>query len=84
MPPAPAGAVIIACGPMRAVFDMLGVQDVVAKSIGSQNPYNMIRVTLDGLGKEASPRQVAARRGKKVADILKKPDAEAPAAAAEA
>ena len=58
--------------------------DVVAKSQGSQNPYNMIRATLDGLGKEASPRQVAARRGKKVADILKKPEAEAPAEAAEA
>ena len=81
---APAGTGIIAGGPMRAVFEMLGVQDVVAKSIGSQNPYNMIRATLDGLGKEASPRQVAARRGKKVADILKKPEAEAPAEATEA
>ncbi|KEP70742.1 30S ribosomal protein S5 [Thioclava dalianensis] len=80
---APAGTGIIAGGPMRAVFEMLGVQDVVAKSIGSQNPYNMIRATLDALGKEASPRQVAARRGKKVADILKKPEAaEAPAAEA--
>ncbi len=66
------GTGIIAGGPMRAVFEMLGVQDVVAKSIGSQNPYNMIRATLDGLGKESSPRSVAQRRGKKVADILPK------------
>ncbi|MFN3275900.1 MAG: 30S ribosomal protein S5 [Paracoccus sp. (in: a-proteobacteria)] len=64
------GTGIIAGGPMRAVFEMLGVQDVVAKSQGSQNPYNMIRATLDGLKKESSPRSVAARRGKKVADIL--------------
>ncbi len=69
---APQGTGIIAGGPMRAVFEMLGVQDVVAKSIGSQNPYNMIRATLDGLSKEASPRSVAQRRGKKVADILPK------------
>jgi small subunit ribosomal protein S5 len=67
---APTGTGIIAGGPMRAVFEMLGIQDVVAKSIGSQNPYNMIRATLNGLEKEASPRQVAQRRGKKVADIL--------------
>ena len=67
---APAGTGIIAGGPMRAVFEMLGVQDVVAKSIGSQNPYNMVRATFDGLKKECSPRMVAARRGKKVADIL--------------
>ena len=65
-----AGTGIIAGGPMRAVFEMLGVQDVVAKSLGSQNPYNMIRATLDGLKREASPRTVAQRRGKKVADIL--------------
>ncbi|WP_112321748.1 30S ribosomal protein S5 [Oceanibium sediminis] len=77
---APAGTGVIAGGPCRAVFEMLGVQDVVAKSTGSQNPYNMIRATIDGLKKEASPRHVAARRGKKVADILPKTDA-APAAA---
>ncbi|HHX89574.1 MAG TPA: 30S ribosomal protein S5, partial [Paracoccus sp.] len=65
-------------GPMRAVFEMLGLQDVVAKSLGTQNPYNMIRATMDGLRKEASPRQIAQRRGKKVADILRKPDAEQP------
>ena len=69
---APAGTGIIAGGPMRAVFETLGVQDVVAKSLGSQNPYNMIRATMDGLGKQASPRSVAQRRGKKVADILPK------------
>ena len=77
------GTGIIAGGPMRAVFEMLGLQDVVAKSLGSQNPYNMIRATMDGLKKEASPRSVAARRGKKVADILPKRDG-APAEAAEA
>ncbi len=73
---APAGTGIIAGGPMRAVFEMLGIGDVVAKSLGSQNPYNMIRATMNGLTREASPRQVAQRRGKKVADILKKADAE--------
>ena len=72
---APTGTGIIAGGPMRAVFEMLGIQDVVAKSIGSQNPYNMIRATLDGLRKEASPRMVAQRRGKKVADILRREEA---------
>ncbi|MGC8202217.1 30S ribosomal protein S5 [Aliiroseovarius sp. PTFE2010] len=77
---APTGTGIIAGGPMRAVFEMLGVQDVVAKSIGSQNPYNMIRATLNGLTKESSPRSVAQRRGKKVSDILPKRD-EAPAEA---
>jgi len=70
------GTGIIAGGPMRAVFEMLGLQDVVAKSLGSQNPYNMIRATIDGLKQESSPRQVAARRGKKVAEILKKPEGE--------
>lgn len=72
-----AGTGIIAGGPMRAVFEMLGLQDVVAKSIGSTNPYNMIRATIDGLKSETSPRMVAARRGKKVAEILKKPEGEA-------
>ena len=73
---AAAGTGIIAGGPMRAVFEMLGLQDVVAKSIGTHNPYNMIRATIDGLTQESSPRQVAQRRGKKVADVLKKADAE--------
>ena len=76
-----AGTGIIAGGPMRAVFEMLGVQDVVAKSQGSQNPYNMIRATIDGLKKEASPRNVAQRRGKKVAEILPSNDKPADAAA---
>ncbi len=81
---APTGTGIIAGGPMRAVFEMLGVQDVVAKSIGSQNPYNMIRATLDGLNKETSPRAVAQRRGKKVAEILRRDDAPAAEASADA
>ncbi|MEE4345592.1 MAG: 30S ribosomal protein S5 [Paracoccaceae bacterium] len=72
---APEGTGIIAGGPMRAVFEMLGLKDVVSKSLGSQNPYNMIRATIDGLKKESSPRSVAQRRGKKVADILRKDDA---------
>jgi small subunit ribosomal protein S5 len=71
-----AGTGIIAGGPMRAVFEMLGLQDVVAKSIGTSNPYNMVRATIDGLKAETSPRQVAARRGKKVAEILRRPEAE--------
>ncbi|SHE64882.1 SSU ribosomal protein S5P [Ruegeria intermedia] len=79
---APEGTGIIAGGPMRAVFEMLGVKDVVSKSLGSQNPYNMIRATIDGLKKEQSPRSVAARRGKKVADILPKRE-DAPAASAQ-
>ena len=74
---APEGTGIIAGGPMRAVFEMLGVKDVVSKSMGSSNPYNMIRATMDGLLKEASPRSVAQRRGKIVADILRRPEAEA-------
>ena len=80
---APQGTGIIAGGPMRAVFEMLGVQDVVSKSIGSANPYNMIRATMNALSKEQSPRAVAQRRGKKVADILPARD-NAPAAEAEA
>jgi small subunit ribosomal protein S5 len=71
------GTGIIAGGPMRAVFEMLGVQDIVAKSLGSQNPYNMIRATLDALKLESSPRNVAQRRGKKVADILHRDGVEA-------
>ena len=63
---------------------MLGIHDVVAKSLGSQNPYNMIRATIDGLQHEQSPRMVAQRRGKKVADILPKTAETAPASAAEA
>jgi small subunit ribosomal protein S5 len=66
---APAGTGIIAGGPMRAVFETLGVQDVVAKSFGSSNPYNMIRATFDALKHEDSPRGVAARRGMKVSAL---------------
>ena len=79
---APQGTGIIAGGPCRAVFEMLGVQDVVAKSTGSQNPYNMVRATFDGLMATQSPRQVASRRGKKVGDILPVRD-ERPAAQGE-
>jgi len=71
---APQGTGVIAGGPCRAVFEMLGLADVVAKSNGSQNPYNMIRATFDGLQRVQSPRQVASRRGKKVADILPRRD----------
>ena len=67
---APKGTGIIAGGPMRAVFEVLGMQDVVAKSIGTSNPYNMVHATIDALSKQASPRQIAARRGKKVSDII--------------
>lgn len=70
---APQGTGIIAGGPMRAVFEMLGVQDVVGKSIGSQNAFNMIRATLNALCKMANPRSVAARRGKKPSEILRRP-----------
>src|ERR1700704_3850171 len=66
---APPGTGIIAGGPMRAVFDALGVQDVVAKSIGSSNPYNMVRATFDALAREDSPRSVAQRRNLKVSSI---------------
>ena len=67
---APPGTGIIAGGPMRAVFETLGIHDVVAKSLGSSNPYNMVRATFDALRQEDSPRGVAARRGKKVSEIV--------------
>jgi len=67
---APPGTGIIAGGPMRAVFETVGMQDVVAKSIGTSNPYSMVRATFDALKREASPRSVAARRGKKVSEIV--------------
>src|SRR6184192_2773357 len=73
---AKAGTGIIAGGPMRAIFEALGVQDVVAKSVGSSNPHNMIKATFAALGHVTSPRAVAARRGKKVAEILGRRDAE--------
>ena len=67
---APPGTGIIAGGPMRAVFETMGVQDVVAKSIGSSNPHNMVKATFQALQSCASPRSVASRRGKKVSDIV--------------
>src|SRR5918995_1309482 len=66
---APQGTGIIAGGPMRAVFETVGMQDVVAKSLGSSNPYNLIRATFDALKNEDSPRSVAARRGLKVSTL---------------
>ena len=70
------GTGIIAGGPMRAIFEALGVQDVVAKSVGSSNPHNMIKATFAALGHVTSPRAVAARRGKRVAEILGRHEAE--------
>ena len=67
---APAGTGVIAGGPMRAIFESLGVQDVVAKSTGSSNPHNMIKATFAALNKIGSPRLVAAKRGKKVAEVF--------------
>jgi small subunit ribosomal protein S5 len=70
---APPGTGIIAGGPMRAVFESVGMADVVAKSKGSSNPYNMVRATFDALKNQTSPRSVANRRGKKVSDVLRRP-----------
>ncbi|MBV8888266.1 MAG: 30S ribosomal protein S5 [Alphaproteobacteria bacterium] len=70
------GTGIIAGGPMRAIFEALGVQDVVAKSLGSSNPHNMIKATFAALTRVTSPRAAAARRGKKVGEILGRRDAE--------
>ena len=80
---APPGTGIIAGGPMRAVFETMGVQDVVAKSIGSSNPHNMVKATFQALQSCASPRSVAARRGKKVADIVSRRGTPAETAAKE-
>lgn len=68
------GTGIIAGGPMRAIFEVLGIQDVVAKSKGSSNPHNMVRATFDALQRMQSPRQIAARRHRKVNDILARRD----------
>jgi small subunit ribosomal protein S5 len=81
---APAGTGIIAGGPMRAIFESLGVADVVTKSVGTSNPYNMIRATFEALKEQTSPRSVAQRRGKKVADLLGRGGATAAEAEAQA
>ena len=81
---APAGTGIIAGGPMRAVFESLGVADVVTKSVGTSNPYNMIRATFEALGEQTSPKSVAQRRGKKVSDLIKRGGSSDRAAEAEA
>lgn len=81
---APAGTGIIAGGPMRAVFESLGVADVVTKSNGTSNPYNMIRATFAALGEQTSPKSVAQRRGKKVADLLRRGGASIEVAQADA
>jgi small subunit ribosomal protein S5 len=70
MAPAPAGTGIIAGGPMRAVFEVMGITDIVAKSLGSSNPYNMVRATLDALNHCTTPADIAAKRGKSVEEIL--------------
>ncbi len=67
---APPGTGVIAGGPMRAVMEVLGIQDVVGKSLGSSNPYNMVRATFDALKSQASPRSVASKRGLKVQDVI--------------
>ena len=67
---APPGTGVIAGGPMRAVMEVLGVHDVVGKSLGSSNPYNMVRATFDALKGQASPRTVASKRGLKVQDVV--------------
>ena len=68
--PAPAGTGIIAGGPMRALFEVMGVTDVVAKSLGSSNPYNMVRATFNAFAKATTPAEIAAKRGKSVEEIL--------------
>src|SRR5690349_15344391 len=79
---ASAGTGIIAGGPLRAVFESLGIGDVVAKNLGSRNPHNMVKATFAALQKCASPRSVATRRGKKVPELFGRRDQAAPPAAA--
>jgi small subunit ribosomal protein S5 len=81
---APPGTGIIAGGPMRAIFESLGVHDVVTKSVGTSNPYNMIRATFEALKEQTSPKSVSQRRGKKIADLLGRGGVSAPVADAEA
>ena len=78
---APPGTGVIAGGPMRAVFEMLGIQDVVDKSLGTSNPYNMVRATIDALSKQNNPRTVAAKRGIKVSELVSRRAAVQPDAA---
>ena len=68
--PAPEGTGVIADGPMRAIFDVMGIRNIVAKSHGSSNPYNMVRATLDALSKLRSPSEIAAKRGKTVEELI--------------
>ena len=68
--PAPEGPGVIAGGPMRAIFDVMGIRNIVAKSHGSSNPYNMVRATLDALSKLRSPSEIAAKRGKTVEELI--------------
>ena len=68
--PAKDGTGVIAGGPMRAIFEVMGVTNVVAKSYGSTNPYNMVRATLNGLASMSTPSEIAAKRGKSVEEIL--------------
>jgi small subunit ribosomal protein S5 len=70
MAPAPKGTGIIAGGPMRAIFEVMGITDIVAKSHGSTNPYNMVRATLDALNNCSTPAAVAAKRGKSVEELF--------------
>ena len=70
MMPAPAGTGIIAGGPMRAVFEVLGITDIVAKSHGTSNAYNMVRATLDALKRSTTPAEIAAKRGKSVEELF--------------
>ncbi|MBV7255456.1 30S ribosomal protein S5 [Pacificimonas sp. WHA3] len=79
---APQGTGIIAGGPMRAVFESLGVADVVTKSVGTSNPYNMIRATFEALGDQSSPKTVAQRRGKKISELVGRREDVQPAAEA--
>ena len=81
---APQGTGIIAGGPMRAIFETLGVNDIVAKSTGTSNPYNMVRATFDALGNQTSPKSVAQRRGKKIADLMARREGVSSAAEASA
>jgi small subunit ribosomal protein S5 len=70
MPPASEGTGIIAGGPMRAIFEVMGVHNILAKCIGSTNPYNVVRATLNGLQAMNNPAEIAAKRGKSIEDIL--------------